>query len=52
VDRHRKLMPTGGERLVHTPGEAVPLRVHDSPLGKIGGLVCWENYMPLARYAL
>jgi len=52
VDRHRKLMPTGGERMVWTPGEAVPLRVHDSPLGRLGGLICWENYMPLARFSL
>jgi len=52
VDRHRKLMPTGGERMVWTPGEPVPLRVHDSPFGRLGGLICWENYMPLARFSL
>lgn len=52
VERHRKLMPTGGERLAHAPGEPVPLRVLETPLGRIGGLICWENYMPLARFAL
>ena len=50
--RHRKLMPTGGERLVWTPGERADLQVYDTPLGKVSGLICWENYMPLARYAL
>jgi nitrilase len=52
VERHRKLMPTGGERMVWTPGEPVPLKVHDTPRGRLGQLICWENYMPLARYAL
>jgi nitrilase len=52
VEARRKLMPTGGERLVWTPGEPVPLRVHDTPLGRVGALICWENYMPLARFAL
>ena len=50
--RHRKLMPTGGERLVWTPSERADLVVEDTPLGKVSGLICWENYMPLARYAL
>ncbi len=52
VERRRKLMPTGGERLVWTPGEAVPLVVHASPFGRLSSLICWENYMPLARFAL
>ncbi len=52
VGRHRKLMPTGGERMVWTPGEPVSPRVHDSPMGRLGALICWENYMPLARFAL
>ena len=52
VDRHRKLMATGGERMIWTAGEAVPLKVHDTPMGKLGGLLCWENYMPLARFSL
>jgi nitrilase len=52
VERYRKLMATGGERLVWTAGEAVPLKVHDTPFGRLGGLICWENYMPLARFAM
>ncbi len=52
VSRHRKLMPTGAERLVWTQGERADLKVHDTPLGRLSGLICWENYMPLARYAL
>ncbi len=49
---HRKLVPTSGERLVWGPGDGSTLAVHDTPLGRLGGLICWENYMPLARYAL
>lgn len=49
---HRKLMPTGAERLVWGYGDGSTLRVHDTPVGRLGGLICWENYMPLARYAL
>jgi nitrilase len=49
---HRKLVPTGGERLVWAQGSGDTLRVHDTPFGRVGGLVCWENYMPLARFAL
>ena len=52
MGRHRKLVPTGGERLVWAPGDGSTLQVYDTPLGKIGGLICWENYMPLARYSL
>jgi nitrilase len=52
VSRHRKLMPTGGERLVWTPSERADLVVHDTPLARLSGLICWENYMPPARYAL
>jgi nitrilase len=52
LGRHRKLVPTGGERLVWAPGDAVGLRAYDTSIGRIGGLICWENYMPLARYAL
>ncbi|HTR97536.1 MAG TPA: carbon-nitrogen hydrolase family protein [Candidatus Acidoferrales bacterium] len=52
VERRRKLMPTGGERLVWSAGPPVPLVVHDTPLGRLGSLICWENYMPLARFAL
>jgi nitrilase len=49
---HRKLVPTAGERLVHAQGDGSTLAVYDLPIGRLGGLVCWENYMPLARYAL
>ena len=52
LGRHRKLVPTGGERLVWAPGDAVGLRAYDTAIGRVGGLICWENYMPLARYAL
>jgi nitrilase len=49
---HRKLVPTAGERLVHAQGDGSTLDVYDTPLGKLSGLICWENYMPLARHAL
>ena len=52
LGRHRKLVPTAPERLVWTPGDGSTLEVFDTPLGKIGGLICWENYMPLARYTM
>jgi nitrilase len=45
-------MPTGGERLVWGMGDGSDLDVFDTPFGRLGGLICWENYMPLARYAL
>ena len=50
--RHRKLMPTGGERLVWGMGDGSTLTVIDAGFGRLGGLICWENYMPLARAAL
>jgi nitrilase len=52
VDRHRKLVPTGSERTVWGRGDGSTLRVVDTPYGRIGGLICWENYMPLARFHL
>jgi nitrilase len=52
LGKHRKLMPTGGERLVWGMGDGSTLRVYDTPFGRMGGLICWENYMPLARAAL
>lgn len=52
LGRHRKLMPTGGERLVWGQGDGSRLEVFDTPFGRLGGLTCWENYMPLARAAL
>jgi nitrilase len=52
LGKHRKLVPTGGERLVWAPGDGSTLAVYETPLGRLGGLICWENYMPLARYSL
>jgi nitrilase len=52
LGKHRKLVPTGGERLVWAQGDGGTLQVYDTPLGKLGGLICWENYMPLARYTM
>ena len=52
VVKHRKLMPTQQERLFHGIGAGNDLAVADTPLGRVGGLICWENRMPLARYAL
>ncbi|MEO8504050.1 MAG: carbon-nitrogen hydrolase family protein [Acidobacteriota bacterium] len=49
---HRKLVPTAGERLIHAAGDGSTLQVHDLSIGRLSGLICWENYMPLARYAL
>ena len=50
--RHRKLMPTQHERLFHGVGAGDDLAVADTPIGRIGGLICWENRMPLARWAV
>jgi nitrilase len=52
LGKHRKLIPTGGERLVWGYGDGSDLEVYDLPFGRVSGLICWENYMPLARYAL
>jgi len=52
LNRHRKLMPTNPERMVWGFGDGSSLNVVDTPVGKIGTLLCWESYMPLARYAL
>jgi len=52
AERHRKLMPTGSERTVWGMGDGSTLRVVDTPFGRVGGLICWENYMPLARFHL
>jgi nitrilase len=52
VNKHRKLMPTGSERTVWGMGDGSTLRVVQTPFGRIGGLICWENYMPLARFHL
>jgi nitrilase len=50
LHRHRKLMPTHHERLFHGIGAGDDLGVVESPAGRIGGLICWENRMPLARW--
>ncbi|HET8651060.1 MAG TPA: carbon-nitrogen hydrolase family protein [Gaiellaceae bacterium] len=50
--KHRKLVPTNHERLVWGQGDGGGLRAIETDLGRIGGLICWENYMPLARFAL
>jgi nitrilase len=47
---HRKLMPTKHERMFHGQGTGDDLRVVETPFGRVGGLICWENRMPLARY--
>jgi len=52
LNRHRKLMPTNPERMVWGFGDASGLKVVDTPCGRVGALICWENYMPLTRYAL
>jgi nitrilase len=52
LNKHRKLMPTNPERMVWGFGDATGLKVVDTPVGRIGTLLCWENFMPLARYAM
>jgi nitrilase len=52
ANNHRKLMPTNPERMVWGFGDASGLRVVETAVGRIGTLICWENYMPLARFAL
>ena len=52
LGKHRKLVPTGGERLAWGQGDGSTLPVIDTPFGRVGGLICWENYMPLARAAM
>lgn len=52
LGKHRKLIPTGAERLLWGQGDGSTLTVIDTPFGRIGGLICWENYMPLARAAM
>lgn len=52
LNRHRKLLATNPERMVWGHGDASGLRVIDTPVGRIGTLLCWENYMPLSRFAL
>lgn len=50
--KHRKLIPTGGERLIWAQGDGSTFQSYETTAGKIAGLICWENYMPLARNAI
>jgi len=52
LNRHRKLMPTNAERMLWGMGDARGLRVTETPSGRVGTLICWENYMPLARFSI
>jgi nitrilase len=52
VGKHRKLMPTGAERLIWGFGDGSTLPVFDTSLGRIGAVICWENYMPALRLAM
>lgn len=52
LGKHRKLMPTAGERVVWGYGDGSTLPVFDTPLGKMGSVICWENYMPMLRMAM
>jgi nitrilase len=52
LGRHRKLIPTGGERLIWAGGDGTTMKAFQTTVGKMGGLICWENYMPLARQAM
>lgn len=52
LNHHRKLMPTYTEKLVHTTGDAAGLKVVQLPFAKLGGLICWEHWMPHTRQAL
>ncbi|HWC14245.1 MAG TPA: carbon-nitrogen hydrolase family protein [Actinomycetota bacterium] len=50
LGKHRKLVPTGSERTIWGMGDGSTLQTYETPFGKVGGLTCWENYMPLARF--
>ena len=52
LGKHRKLIPTGGERLIWAQGDGTTLESYDTSVGKLAGLICWENFMPLARNAI
>ena len=52
LGKHRKLIPTGGERLIWSQGDGSTLRSYKTSVGNLSGLICWENYMPLARTAI
>ncbi len=52
LGKHRKLTPTAAERLIWGSGDGSTLSTFNTPIGKLGGLICWENYMPLARMSM
>ena len=52
IAKHRKLMPTGAERLIWGFGDGSTMPVIETPLGRIGAVICWENYMPMMRMAM
>ena len=52
LGKHRKLMPTAMERLIWGFGDGATLPVFDTPLGRLGAVICWENYMPMLRMAM
>lgn len=52
VGKHRKLIPTGGERLIWAQGDGSTFKAYETEAGKVAGLICWENFMPLARTAV
>ena len=52
LGKHRKLKPTAAERLIWGEGDGSTLTAIETPFGTVGGLICWENYMPLARMAM
>jgi nitrilase len=52
VGKHRKVMPTGAERLIWGCGDGSTLTTAESPLGRLGAVICWENYMPMLRMAM
>lgn len=49
IGKHRKLMPTAGERLIWGFGDGSTMPVYETPLGRVGAVICWENYMPMLR---
>ncbi|NQW27339.1 MAG: carbon-nitrogen hydrolase family protein [Flammeovirgaceae bacterium] len=52
IGKHRKIKPTAAERIIWGEGSGTDLITYDTTYGKVGGLICWENYMPLARLTL
>jgi nitrilase len=52
LGKHRKLMPTGAERLIWGFGDGSTLPVYETSLGRLGAVICWENYMPMLRMAM